>query len=378
MITIHHPASPASISATQRRTLLVVDDESANRALLERLFKRDFDVISAQDGCEALDILSQRPFDLVLLDIMMPQVSGLEVLRQIRETPEIADLPVILVSALSDNDAIIRGLKLGANDYVTKPLEIDVLRARVETQSMLKRLLDERKDHIRRLEEAQAFKDHCFQMASHDLKGPLGNLRMAHTLVRDDLSEDSKGRIFLDLADGAVDTMQRVIEEFLDLAVLQSGKLKINLSQVSVDAVVDRLADQYRLTALQKNIEININMSYLLVQADEMLFTQSLSNLVSNAIKYSPFQSRVSVWAEQRGDVVRINVADQGPGVPDSERDRLFTQFGKLKARPTNGESSTGLGLWIVKSHTEAQQGHVGVECPPEGGSIFWLEMPAS
>jgi two-component system, sensor histidine kinase and response regulator len=376
MITIHHPSS-SSLSTTQRCSLLIVDDALANRAILERLFKLDYDVTSACDGREALDILSRQPFDLVLLDIMMPRIGGLEVLRQIRETPEISDLPVILISALSDNDAVIQGLQLGANDYVTKPIETDILRARVQTQTTLKRLQDERKEHIRKLEEAQAFKDRCFQIASHDLKGPIGNLRMAHALVRDDLPEDSKGSVFLDLADNTVDTMQRVIEEFLDLATLQSGNLKVNIAEVSVDGVVNRLAEQYRLCAAQKDIELDVSLSHLSLCADEMLFTQSLSNLISNAIKYSPFQTRVSVWAEQRSDMVRINVADEGPGVPDGERDRLFTQFGKLKARPTNGESSTGLGLWIVKSHTEAQQGRVGVDCPPEGGSIFWLEMPA-
>lgn len=378
MITCNHP-SYVSLASTQRRTMLVVDDEVANRALLERLFKLEFEITSAQDGQQALDLLSQQNFDIVLLDIMMPNISGLDVLRSIRETPELIDLPVILVSALSDSPAIVEGLQLGANDYVTKPLEIDILMARVQTQSMLKRLLDERKHHIHDLKTAQDFKDRCFQMASHDLKGPLGNLRMAHTLIRDDddLREDSKAHTFLDLAEGTVDTMQRVIEEFLDLAAIQNGQLKLNMTQVSIDAIVTKLADQYRLSAVKKEIEIQVVMSGTTVCADEMLFTQALSNLMSNAIKYSPFQTKVRVWVEQRSEVVCVNVADQGPGIPDHERNLLFTQFGKLKAQPTNGKSSTGLGLWIVKSHIEAQQGRVGVECPAEGGSIFWVEMPS-
>lgn len=375
MITSPRPTSDA-LGTLQRSTMLVVDDEITNRTLLERLFKRQFLVTSAEDGWQALHQLRQQPFDVVLLDIMMPGMSGLEVLRHIRETPELADLPVILVSALSDNNAIIEGLRLGANDYVTKPVEVDILMARVQTQATLKRLLDERKQHIRELQEAHAFKDQCFQMASHDLKGPLGNLRMAHTLVRDDLKDGAKGHTFLDLAEGTVDAMQQVIEEFLDLATLQSGQLELNVKEISLDKIMGHLTEQYRLSAAKKEIEIDLTMSGTTVCADEMLFTQSLGNLISNAIKYSHFQTKVRLWTEQRGAVVRVNVADQGPGIPDIERDRLFTQFGKLKARPTNGESSTGLGLWIVKKHIEAQQGRVGVECPSDGGSIFWIEMP--
>ena len=374
MITYPRLASDA-LGTLQRLTMLIVD-EVTNRTLLERLFKRQFLITSAEDGWQALHHLSQQPFDVVLLDIMMPGMSGLKVLRHIRETPQLADLPVILVSALSDNNAIIEGLQLGANDYVTKPIEVSILIARVQTQATLKRLSDERKQYIRELQEAHAFKDRCFQMASHDLKGPLGNLRMAHTLVRDDLKTGTKGHTFLDLAEGTVDAMQQVVEEFLDLAAIQSGQLELNVKEIPLDKVMGLLTEQYRLSAAKKEIEIDVIMSGLTLCADEMLFTQALSNLISNAIKYSHFQTKVRIWAEQRGAVMRVNVTDQGPGIPEIERDRLFTQFGKLKARPTNGESSTGLGLWIVKRHIEAQQGHVGVECPSDGGSIFWIEMP--
>lgn len=377
MITCSRPVTQ-HISSTHIPKMLIVDDEFLNRALLERLFQGHFQVINAENGVMALELLSQHEFDIVLLDIMMPGISGLNVLTQIRKTPQLADLPVIMVSALSDNDSIIEGLRLGANDYVAKPVDVDVLMARVQTQATLKRLLDERKQHIRQLEEAQKFKDQFFQMASHDLKGPLGNIRMAHVLVRDAVEDNPLVADVLNLAEGAVDHMQHMIEEFLDMAAIQSGRLKVNLQEVFVDDVIYNLVEEYRLSAGEKNIEIVSLLGETCILADRMLFTQSLGNLVSNAVKYSPFNTQIRIWTEQRGEVVRVCVSDQGPGVPEQERGRLFTQFGKLKARPTNGESSTGLGLWIVKAQTDAQKGHVGVDCPPEGGSVFWLEMPAS
>ena len=114
-----------------------------------------------------------------------------------------------------------------------------------------------------------------------------------------------------------------------------------------------------------------------MISADRERVTQVLNNLISNAIKYSPRGSTVTLWTELQAHSVRICVSDQGPGIPAEERGRLFTQFGKLSTRPTEGENSTGLGLWIVKHLVTLLNGQVGVECPPEGGSIFWIELPA-
>jgi two-component system sensor histidine kinase/response regulator len=357
--------------------MLVVDDEPSNRLLLARLFQRDFQVTCVDNGQDALDVLAQAPFDLVLLDVMMPKMNGLEVLQRLRQKPATAEVPVILVTALAESRYIVQGLQMGANDYVTKPLETDVLRARVQTQLTLKRLMDERKEHILELEAAQAFKDRCFQMASHDLKGPLGNLRIANNLLRRYVSDNTQAQELMELSDLTVSNMHSVIEEFLDLAVLQNGKINIQLTAVSVDEVLRQLVAQHRPNAQDKDIALDLLPSNALICADPARFAQALGNLISNALKYSPLGSTVTLWAEQAYENrTRICVADQGPGIPAAERGRLFTQFGKLTPRPTNGESSTGLGLWIVKHMVELQNGSVGVECPPEGGSIFWIELP--
>lgn len=128
--------------------------------------------------------------------------------------------------------------------------------------------------------------------------------------------------------------------------------------------------------ALKKEITLNVVNRTGMVLGNSGRLGQALGNLISNAIKYSPHGSEVTIWTDDLGDSLRICVADQGPGVPEEERERLFTQFGKLSARPTDGESSTGLGLWITKVLVNLQRGDVGVHSPTEGGSIFWIEMP--
>ena len=357
--------------------ILTVDDEPANLTLIERLLGPSYHVMSVTNGHDALDMLAQAPFDVVLLDIMMPGMSGLETLQQIRENPRTAHLPVILISALMDARDISRGLELGANDYITKPIDIRVTRARIQTQLRLKRLEDERKQTIDQLVAAQEMKDRLLRIASHDLKGPVTNVRMVASLLRSSETLIPSGSALLEALETSANTMQTVIEDFLDTAALQAGGLTLSFDPVRVDGVIKSLIGQYSAHASRKNIALEVDGAGGVICADAARFEQALSNLISNAVKYSPPDTIVQIWSEQYDGRIRVCVADQGPGIPANEHDRLFTQFAKLSPRPTGGENSTGLGLWIVKHLITLQQGQVGVHNPPEGGSIFWIEMPA-
>jgi two-component system, sensor histidine kinase and response regulator len=355
--------------------VLVVDDEISNRQLISRILKNHARMTEAGDGQQALALLEQEAFDLVLLDIMMPGQTGLEVLKIIRENPKTADLPVILVSALTDNDNVVQGLQIGANDYILKPIDIDVMRARVNTQLRLKMMQDVDKRVITELEAAQQMKDRLFKIASHDLKAPLANVKMIETLIREYVDNPAAIEL-LDLLRLTVNNMKHVIEEFLDTAAYQNGNLEIHMDYVDVQQVVTEVAEQFTITAQEKDITLEVGEITGIIFADQRRLAQILTNLVSNALKYTPKQTTVRVWSEVRDHKVRINIADQGPGIPVNERGKLFKEFSKLSSRPTAGESSTGLGLWIVKQMVMLQNGIVDVDCPPDGGSIFWVEFP--
>jgi two-component system sensor histidine kinase/response regulator len=366
---------PGAVNPEKPR-ILVADDEPSNRMLLRRVLASRYEVTEAQDGRDALDLIGQQDFDMLLLDVMMPGATGLDVLEQVRAAPDKADLPVILISALADNDDIIRGLRMGANDYIPKPIEIDVVSARVDTHIRLKQMTDLHKQTIAQLQAAQQLKDRLFRIASHDLKSPLSNVALAEMLLRQIVPEDPTVTEILDTLRLTTENMNHVIEEFLDMAATQSGSIDIHLEPVSVQEVVMEVAAAYSITAQKKDIALNLADLPGMVLADRARYVQVLNNLVSNAIKYSPPGSTVTLWAEIQQGFVRTYVADQGAGIPPHERERLFTEFGKLSTRPTGGESSTGLGLWIVKHMATLQGGAVGVECPPEGGSIFWVDLP--
>ncbi len=358
-------------------SVLIVDDEASNIAILDRLFRDTYRTVTVNNGQGALDLLANDSFDLVLLDIMMPLISGLDVVKSMRQDPRTAELPVILISARMDENDIVEGLTIGANDYITKPFRLAELRARVRTQLTLKRLQDERRETINELREAHDMKDRFLRIASHDLKGPISNLRLVHYLIRQQIDEESRLFDLVTTADSNLTTMQNVINEFLDLAALQSGKIDLRLENVTIESVVADLLQQYRLNALKKDITVVSNVTGI-VNADKARLTQALGNLLSNALKYSPHTSTITLSTETHDDHLRICVADEGPGIPEAERSRLFTQFGKLTARPTDGESSTGLGLWIAKHLTEIQGGAIGVNTPETGGSVFWIELVAA
>jgi two-component system, sensor histidine kinase and response regulator len=356
--------------------VLAVDDEPSNLSLLERLLAGNHHVVSVANGQAALDRLAKTPFDLVLLDIMMPGMTGLQTLERIRNNPQTANLPVILISALGDAQDISRGLEMGANDYIVKPIDVDITLARVKTQVALKRHQDERESLIAELQAAQELKDRFLQIASHDLKGPLSNMRMAVSLMRESMKSLPDSETILRMADASLNMMHALIKDFLDTAAMQNGALKLHMDRILLELFIFEVVAEHQPNALHKNIALEIRNVEGAILADSARFRQVVGNLVSNAIKYSPPDTTIRLWTESDDSTVSIYIADQGPGIPAEEQSQLFTQFGKLSPRPTGDESSTGLGLWIVKQLVNLQNGEVGLISPPEGGSTFWIRMP--
>lgn len=364
---------PISITHNRDARILVVDDQEANRELLKR-FLSGYRVVAVPDVETALEVMSHSSFDLILLDVMMPSISGFEFLRYLRQQPHFADLPVILVSALDESREIANGLEMGANDYITRPIDVPVFMARIRTQLTLKRMNDERKHTIARLQELEDIRQQLFRIAVHDLRNPLQNIRMAEQLLRENHNDDNTRRI-LDSMTQTTRTMQYVIENFVDVADLQFNQPELKIETIYTRDVIMDVLTQYEIAAEQKGMYWDYTEIDEYACADYARVVQVLGNLVSNAIKYSPFHSTIRLRAEDRGDYVRISIEDEGPGVPIMERSRLFNEFGRTSNQPTGGENSTGLGLWIVKHLIERMGGRVGVDFLPVRGSIFWVEL---
>jgi signal transduction histidine kinase len=221
-------------------------------------------------------------------------------------------------------------------------------------------------------------REQFFTIASHDLQHPISNIYAAQRLLRETTSGDPAATELLDEIELSLEVMQEIIRDYLETAALQAGALDLRLETADVEEMLWAAAAQHAAAAQKKGIIVSIPIAEGCALADPRRLAQAVNNLLSNALKYSPPGSQVRLTGMACGDRVRISVQDQGPGIPPAERARLFSQFGRTSARPTGGENSTGLGLWIVRQLMAMQNGRAGVDCPPEGGSIFWLDLPAA
>ncbi|HUN09988.1 MAG TPA: hybrid sensor histidine kinase/response regulator [Aggregatilineales bacterium] len=368
---------PTDSPRSRRPHILLVDDNFETLKLLQRVLQNDYHVTFAQSGDAALELLGRYLFDLVLLDMMMPGLNGLDVLKMMRSDPETANIPVVVLSAMSRGKDVVTALQAGANDYVTKPFDIEVVRMRIHNQVRMKELMDERAATIEYLRDSVDVKDRFLRIATHDLKNPLNNIRMAHYYLRTLVGQKPEAAEALGIIADTVDTMTQLIEDFLDTAAIQSGKPSLNPDIVPVESILWEVFSNFEAAARRKQITLMMGDVTGVVYADPTRLHQIISNLVSNAVKYSPEGRVVTVSAELHNGNVRINVADEGPGIPEAERGNLFEPFGKLSTKPTGGESSSGLGLWIVRELVALHHGKLGVESPADGGSIFWVELPA-
>ncbi|MFB3895415.1 MAG: response regulator [bacterium] len=349
--------------------LLVVDDNELNRDMLSRRLKRIGHTVEiAVDGKQALEMIVQGNFDLILLDIMMPEISGIEVLKTLRQRFTVAELPIIMVTAKDQSEDIVEALSLGANDYVTKPIDFPVCNARVQTQLSLKRLAE--------------LKDEFMRIASHDLKNPLtgviGYSGILKSVIEPIPQVPKEVQDYIARIGSQAKVMQRIISDFLDFQAMEDGQLKLIISSINVNDSASMVVVNNFDYAKSKGIELNLELAEGLpkINADEARVQQVLENFVGNAIKFSEKGSKVVIRTKDDPDKIVVEVSDTGPGLTDDDMQKLFTKYARLSNKPTGGEKSSGLGLAICKRVVELMQGQIGARNNPEQGATFWFSLP--
>lgn len=350
--------------------ILVVNED--NDVSLRRVFESRYHVTSVDDGTGALNALSEKPFDAVILDVQDGVI--LDVLCAIRQQPGATNTPVLLVMNRKNHRVVARGFEMGANDYIWRPINAQLALSRVRAQVEMKKKLDAQAARIHELEALHDNHERLVRIIRHDLKNPIANLRMAEAILRRDAY--AQDHTILDSVHVSIDAVQEIVEEFTVAYSAQQG-IVLKPENIWADELLYDVILQFMAAAEKKGIQIHLRQSANCLIADRARLSQVMSNLISNALKYSPPDSLVQVWSQSNGGHVRLCVRDAGTGIPERERHLLFTEFGKLSPRPTGQEGSTGLGLWIVKTLTEAMNGIVGTDFPAGGGSIFWIALPS-
>ena len=356
--------------------VLVVDDVERNLQIVgELLTQQHYEVMLATSGEAAIERVRARKPDLILLDVMMPGIDGIEVCRRLQLDPATQDIPIIFVTAAHDSDLAVQGLNEGGVDYVTKPFHAPELLARVATHVALK----QSRDLSRRI---IAEKNDLMAAVAHDLKNPLSSIRMAARSLRLGLTEDPRAEM-ADIIVESCEELLGLIEERLTRNAREAAIAKLHLSPIDLRVALQAVVQQNRPSAHAKNIELTLDWpgeTVVHVMADFHALTQIFDNLVSNAVKFSPPGKPVTVLlgGSSAPGLSRVKVRDHGPGCSTADREKLFLPYQRLSARPTAGESSTGLGLSIARDMTVKMGGRIDCEDTEGGGATFWVELPTA
>ena len=347
----------------------------------------------ADSGEKALEAYAQAAPDLVLLDVVLPGINGFEACRQLRARHGAGAAPVIFITAKNESEDVVEGLAAGGVDYLSKPIRPKEALARIRTHLQIRLLLAEQQHLVGQLSKANAAKSRFLGMAAHDLRNPLASIRGLAEFLRDGvvgtLAADQ-----LDLVNtihSASQDMLSMVNELLDVATIEAGELKIAPEVVVIAQIVEKAAYLANIEAAKKQTKIvhTSQAPHARINADPSKIRQVIDNLLSNAVKYSPPGSNIAVETVLVGSatMVRVETAangqefsvavrDQGPGIPESERDRLFKDFGRMSTKPTGGEKSTGLGLAICRKIVDAHHGTITAENLPGGGCVFRFTLP--
>ena len=358
-----------------KSVILVVDDESRNRSLLRAYLAPSYTVLEAADGRAALEILEREHCDLVLLDVMMPEQDGFEICRLVKAMPREAFLPVILVTALGEQDDRNTGLEAGADDFLSKPLDRRELLLRV--RSFL-RLRDQEKvirDQVQELRRLQSLKDDLVSLLVHDLRNPLAGLISSIELAADSPSGQVQSD---DLARAmkSANGLREVLDETLQVRLLEENAIVARRIKVDLGLLVKTAVSTLESTARRRRIQVSCSFEGDSTAAvDDKLLRRSVENLLSNALKYTPAGTDVSIAARNHQGWIEIDVGDRGTGVPDDLKRTMFEKFGSIEARRGAARRGVGLGLYLVKLVASAHGGDVTVLDRPGGGALFRIRL---
>ncbi len=358
----------------RRPKILIVDDEDSARSTLEALlYSVDYKLRFAKNAAEALDALKKDDIDLILLDVMMPVMDGLEACRVIKSNNSWCHIPIILVTALQDKEDLKRGLGAGADDFISKPVNGVELRARVRSMLRIKTQYD-------RLQGMLDLREDLANMIVHDMRNPLTTIQGYVELMQGSVPKEQKKDVEIIISE--THRLNNYLSDLLYLAKMESEKLIVRLSKLDISLIIDIVIDTHRILASAQNITITkaVSKGELFWQADKNLIQKCLDNLVGNAIKYGERNTEVLIRAnllsvkEGQPSILRLEVADKGPGIPPEYRESIFDKY-KILQTKKEGVRQIGLGLAFCKLAVEAHGGRIWVEPNYPNGSIFIFEL---
>lgn len=358
---------------------MVVDDTPGNLRLLGAVLNTEgYRVQAFPRAAMALAAVKKSPPDIILLDINMPEMNGYEMCEQLKASSETRDIPVIMLSALTDSVDKVRGFAVGAADYVTKPFEVDELNARIRTHLDLRAKGLQIEEANRALRALEAARDNLVQMVVHDLRSPLSailsNLDYA---LRTPLPGDTTEALSESLEAGR--GLAKLIDSLLEVSRMEATEMVLDQRPVDLAVLVKAVSVEFEPLLKGRSLVVHGAESPVVARCDPPIIRRVLQNLLGNAIKFTERDLAViEVHVKAEGPVFRVVVTDNGPGIAIELQTRIFDKFFQGDDRIVRETNSTGLGLAFCKLAIESHGGRIGVSSDLGRGSSFWFELNAT
>ncbi|MCB1189613.1 MAG: hybrid sensor histidine kinase/response regulator [Leptospiraceae bacterium] len=364
---------------TKKSIILIVDDNFENLQVLGNTLKeRGYIPAFAQSGEIALNYLKKKKPDLILLDVMMPEMDGYEVCKILKKNEETKDIPVIFLTAITEIDAVVKGFEYGGVDYVTKPFNVKELMTRISTHLELKNTKEKLLQKVSELELANKTKDRFFSIIGHDLSNLFGsfiNLMDIWEVYKEE-SVESIERSLLSIQNSA-ERGYSLLVNLLDWSRSQTGKLDFKPEILNLKKIVDENLELLGNNANNKNITLSSFIGEsICIFADKNMLNTIIRNLMSNAIKFTPVGGKVEVNSGINKDYVEITISDNGIGIHPEDISKLFKIDVDHKTLGTKNEQGTGIGLILCKEFIEKHNGKIWVESILNKGSNFYVSLP--
>ena len=360
--------------------ILIVDDVVSNVLLLKILLTNEkFQVCTANCGNMCIEQAKKEKPDLILLDVMMPDINGFDTAVILKKDPETQDIPIIFLTALNNPSDLVHGFQVGANDFLTKPFNKEELVMRVMHQIQLvaaKRIIVRQNEELRR---TISNRDKMYSVIAHDLRSPMASIRMVLNLAVNVVSPETVGEeIFglLDKANRESEETHDLLDNLLKWTKSQTGRLNVVYQDIELDDVIPGVVDIFKMIAEMKKIDLKYLPAdeKLTVNADNDMIKTIIRNFLSNAIKFTPEGKGIEVFYKRDGDFARISVRDHGVGIAAERVDSIFhkgeTTYG------TGGEEGCGLGLQLCQDFARKNGGDAYVESVEGEGSTFSFTIP--
>ncbi|MDX1671489.1 MAG: hybrid sensor histidine kinase/response regulator [Balneolaceae bacterium] len=375
-------------------TVLIVDDTEQNVRLLTHVVKKEgYNVLAAFSGEDALDLVEKRKPDIILLDVMMPNMNGFEVCRKLKEQEEYKDIPVIFLSALTEPDSKVKGFEAGGVDYITKPFQREEVLARIDLHVDLQSLRDELEQKVKDLQEREQMlkqlneqKDQLLRIVAHDIRNPVSGIIGVVDILKDEIQDslDEEQLYMLESIEDSGKKLLRIVNELLEKKIDEEKK-DLNLEDVNLHQLVRQILNLHEPIAITKDIKLEMSVDEdLVIRADSRKIDQVIGNLISNALKFTDSGGEVEVGAdilqEESDDKkwIKLWVSDTGVGITDQKIEKLSTSETLYSDRYGTWSPGGGIGYKIINHYIELHGGKIDVRSVEGEGTTVTITLPLS